>query len=61
MALVLSRRVGESIWVGDCEVTVVDVRGNQVRLAFTAPPEIQVLREEIKRKKEDERHDSDLG
>jgi carbon storage regulator len=46
--LVLSRRSKESIVVGDrITVTVVEIRGNQVRLAIEAPKEIRVLRTEL--------------
>lgn len=62
MALVLSRRVGETVWLGDdCAVTVVAVHGQQVRLAFVAPAEVRVLRDELKEKKEEGEHDQDLG
>ncbi len=46
--LVLSRREKESILIGDrITVTVVEVRGKQVRLAIEAPREIRVLRAEL--------------
>jgi len=46
--LVLSRRPGESLTIGDdVVVTVVGVSGNQIRLGITAPREVRVLREEI--------------
>ena len=46
--LVLSRRKQESILVGgQIKVTVVEIRGNQVRLAIEAPEEIRVLRTEL--------------
>ena len=46
--LVLSRREKESIVIGDrITVTVVEIRGNQVRLAIEAPKEIRVLRNEL--------------
>lgn len=45
--LVLSRKVGEQVYIGDSVcVTVVAVRGNKIRLGITAPPEIAVLRSE---------------
>jgi carbon storage regulator len=46
--LVLSRWEKESIVIGDrITVTVVKIRGNQVRLAIEAPKEIRVLRNEL--------------
>ena len=46
--LILSRRPGESLTIGDdVVVTVVSVSGNQIRLGITAPREVRVLREEI--------------
>lgn len=49
--LVLSRKIDEKIIIGDNEirVTVVDIRGDKVRLGIEAPPEIQVHREEVYR------------
>lgn len=48
MMLVLSRKKDESIMVGDdVEITIVDVRGDKVRLGITAPREIPVHRKEI--------------
>lgn len=46
--LILTRRVGELIVVGDnVEVKILGVKGNQVRLGINAPKEISVHREEI--------------
>ena len=46
--LVLSRQKDESIMVGDnVEITIVDVRGDKVRLGITAPKEIPVHRMEV--------------
>ena len=55
--LVLSRQRDESIMIGDdIQITVVDVRGDKVRLGINAPPHIPVHRKEvyesIKREKE---------
>ena len=48
--LVLSRKVGEEIVIADnIRVTVVAIRGNQVRLGFEAPPEVAIQREELRR------------
>jgi carbon storage regulator len=48
--LILSRRPGESLTIGDeITITVVGVNGNQIRLGITAPREVRVLREEIYR------------
>lgn len=46
--LVLSRRIGESIVIGnEVVVRVIDVRGDQVRLGIDAPRDVQIHREEI--------------
>jgi len=46
--LILTRRVGETLVIGDdVTVTVLGVRGNQVRLGVNAPKDIAVHREEI--------------
>ncbi|CAA9412959.1 MAG: Carbon storage regulator [uncultured Phycisphaerae bacterium] len=46
--LVLSRQRDETIMIGDdVEVTVVDIRGDKVRLGITAPREISVHRKEV--------------
>ena len=46
--LILNRRVGETLMVGDeVTVTVLGVKGNQVRIGVNAPKEVPVHREEI--------------
>jgi carbon storage regulator len=46
--LILTRRVGESLMVGDeITVTVLGVKGNQVRIGVNAPRDVAVHREEI--------------
>ncbi len=46
--LILARRVQEAIKIGDdVTITILSVRGNQVRLGIDAPREISVLRQEV--------------
>jgi carbon storage regulator len=46
--LYLTRKIGESVIINDnVEVTVIEVRGKSIKLGFTFPPEVSVLRREI--------------
>jgi carbon storage regulator len=48
--LVLSRKVGETIVIGDqIVITLAAIRGNRVRLGITAPPHVLIQREELVR------------
>ena len=53
--LVLSRRLEETVFIGDdIQVTVLGISGNQVRLGIAAPKVIPVHREEVYRRIQDE-------
>ncbi|MDH7481414.1 MAG: carbon storage regulator CsrA [Armatimonadota bacterium] len=46
--LVLARKVGQRIVIaGDIEITVVEIRGEQVRLGITAPKNVSIYRKEL--------------
>jgi carbon storage regulator len=59
--LILTRRVGETVMIGnDVTVTVLGVKGNQVRIGVNAPRDVAVHREEIyERIKREEQEGSD--
>ncbi len=58
--LILTRRVGETLMVGDdVSITVLGVKGNQVRIGINAPKEIPVHREEIYNRIKNEEGNSD--
>jgi len=58
--LILTRRVGETLVIGDdVNVTVLGVRGNQVRLGVDAPKDIAVHREEIYQRIQNEGDNND--
>lgn len=52
MALVITRRPGESFFIGDdVEVMIISIRGSQVKIGISAPADVQVDREEIRQRK----------
>ncbi|KZX78000.1 carbon storage regulator [Oleiphilus sp. HI0009] len=57
--LILTRRVGETLMVGDdVTVTVLGVKGNQVRIGVNAPKDVSVHREEIYQRIQKEKSDT---
>ncbi|MCG6887396.1 MAG: carbon storage regulator CsrA [Proteobacteria bacterium] len=57
--LILTRRVGETLMIGDeVSVTVLGVKGNQVRIGVNAPRDVAVHREEIYERIKQEKADN---
>ena len=57
--LILTRRVGETLIIGDdVNITVLGIKGNQVRLGINAPKDVSVHREEIYQRIQQEKQDS---
>lgn len=50
--LILTRRVGESLIIGDkIDITILGIKGNQIRIGINAPKEISIHRKEIYKNK----------
>jgi carbon storage regulator len=58
--LILTRRIGESMMIGNnITVTIMGVKGNQIRIGVNAPKDIEVHREEIYQRIAQEQHQKD--
>ncbi len=59
--LILTRRVGETLMIGDdVTITVLGIKGNQVRIGINAPDDVDVHREEIYQRIQREKEQSDF-
>ena len=59
--LILTRRIGETLIIGDdVNITVLGVKGNQVRLGINAPKDVSVHREEIYLRIQQEKQGTDV-
>lgn len=60
--LVLSRKPGEKVIIGgNITVTVVEIKGNRIRLAFEAPGDVSIMRQELLVNTHPESADADLA
>ncbi|MBI4356704.1 MAG: carbon storage regulator CsrA [Gammaproteobacteria bacterium] len=60
--LILTRRVGETLMIGDnVSITVLGIKGNQVRIGINAPRDVAVHREEIYQKIQKEKGEGATG
>lgn len=60
--LILARRTGESIWIGeDVEIRIVDLSPSRVKLGIVAPRELTVLRSEVRQAAAQNRAASELA
>jgi carbon storage regulator len=60
--LILARKINESIMIGDqVEVSVIDIKGDQVKIGITAPRSVKVFRREVYRMIQEENRQAALA
>jgi carbon storage regulator len=59
--LVISRKRGEVVWIGDVAIRVCDAVGGKARLAIDAPADVKVLRDELRERIKAEKQEASVS